>query len=182
MVAIGLNGLRKTTGLTSQNKVEKHEGYSMRSPKGPIHPLKKRSPGYATKKRKIDEQDPTFGPFAEGTTLLGSTYIPSPAKLLLWGTTDTSPPIMTNSLPTGLGESSSTSSSTHSIISTLVQDQQILKYMMTKMVRRQKKMREHEKKKSKFLNKMMSTLRKFCGLGDEADDDFLSDLDSSYDD
>lgn len=32
-------------------------------------------------------------------------------------------------------------------------------------------MKEHEKKKSKFLTKMMDTLRKFCGLGDDKDED-----------
>ncbi|KAH0698774.1 hypothetical protein KY284_012989 [Solanum tuberosum] len=92
-------------------KVEKHEGDSKRSPEGPIHPRKKKGLGYVNKKRNINEQDPIFGTFTEIQEL-------------------------TQSLPTWPGENSSTSSSAHSIISTLVQDQQILKYMMTKMVRR----------------------------------------------
>ena len=41
-------------------------------------------------------------------------------------------------------------------------------------------MKEQEKKKAKFLNKMLSTLQKFYGSGDEGYDDVLSDRDNSF--
>ena len=48
------------------------------------------------------------------------------------------------------------------------------------MERSPKKMKEQEKKKAKFLNKMLSTLQKFYGSSDEVYDDVLSDQDSSF--
>ncbi|KAH0655719.1 hypothetical protein KY285_030601 [Solanum tuberosum] len=159
-----------------------HERDNMRSPEGSIYPLKKKGPRHVTKKRKFDVQDPVFGTFIEGTDSHSLDSIPPLAKLLLKGPPtlvhlsghmqfmDTSIHLqiqeLTRSLPTGPRKSSSASGSSTSTLSTLVHDNQILKNMMAKMGRRKKKMTEHEKKKSKFLKKMMSTLRKLCVLGD----------------
>ncbi|KAH0650503.1 hypothetical protein KY284_030415 [Solanum tuberosum] len=146
----------------------------MRSLEGSIYPLKKKVPRHVTKKRKFDVQDPVFGTFIEGTNSHSLDSIPPPVELLLKGPPtlvhlsrqmqfmDTSIHLqfqeLTRSLPTGPGESSSASGSATSTLSTLVQDNQILKNMMAKMGRRKKNMTEHEKKKIKFLKKMMSTL------------------------
>ncbi|KAH0716670.1 hypothetical protein KY290_012932 [Solanum tuberosum] len=56
-----------------------------------------------------------------------------------------------------------------------VHEQQTIKDRLAKVERQQQK-KEH-KKKSKFLMKMMDTLRRFCGTDDE--DDSLSGPDSS---
>ena len=67
--------------------------------------------------------------------------------------------------------SSSTSGMISSALSTVVIEQQHIKDRLAKVERRQKKMKDHEKRKTKFLNRMMDTLRKFCSSGSGDDED-----------
>uniref|UniRef100_M1DP33 Uncharacterized protein n=1 Tax=Solanum tuberosum TaxID=4113 RepID=M1DP33_SOLTU len=73
-------------------------------------------------------------------------------------------------LPTRPRERSLASSIVSSTLSTLVHDQQFVDERMEMMEKRNKKMMEHEKKKTRFLKKMMDMLQKFCGSGDDVDD------------
>ncbi|KAH0712491.1 hypothetical protein KY289_008450 [Solanum tuberosum] len=73
-------------------------------------------------------------------------------------------------LPIRPRERSSASSIISSTFSTLVHDQQFVDERMEMMERRNKKMMGHVKKKTRFLKKMMDTLQKFYGSGDDADD------------
>ena|SRR5688572_17548481 len=75
-------------------------------------------------------------------------------------------------LPSGPeASSSSTSGMTSTTLSTIVTEQQNIRDRLAKIERRQQKSKEHEKRKTKFLNKMMDTLRKFCGSGSGDDED-----------
>ncbi|KAH0712308.1 hypothetical protein KY285_007870 [Solanum tuberosum] len=73
-------------------------------------------------------------------------------------------------LPTRPRERSSASNIVSYTLSTLVHDQQFVVERMEMIEKRNKKMMEHEKKKTRFLKIMMDTLQKLCGSGDDADD------------
>ncbi|XP_060179545.1 uncharacterized protein LOC132609529 isoform X2 [Lycium barbarum] len=171
------------TYLCQQDGVIKKDGDREKGPEKPIHPLKKRAAGNAQKKRNIDVASPSFGRFPDSTgETSGSTAAAEPMEPLRDGAMpfryiftqvhdmDTHIRQLVAGLPSGpVGEGFSTlpSGSNALTLLSVVQELQHIKERLRKIEMRQKKQREHEKKKSKFLTNLISTLRQFCGAQDD---------------
>ncbi|XP_060179362.1 uncharacterized protein LOC132609404 [Lycium barbarum] len=184
------------TYLCSTDGVPTRPGDKEKEPGGPIHPLKKRGPGNIQKKRKIDIAASSFGQFTStASDSAGGASGPPMAIPILPPLQEAARPFqyistqvhgvdnriqqLVASLPLGPhGEGTSTAPSGPSgpTLAGVVEDMKHIKEKQGKIERRQKKAREHAKKQSKFLNKMMSILRSVCGAQheeEENEEDFV---------
>ena len=184
------------TYVCTTDGVPTRPGDKEKGPGGPIYPLKKRGPGNVQKKRKVDIASSSFGQFTStAADSTGGASAPPMAIPILPPLQEAARPFQYISTqvhgvdtriqqlvaglpsgPHGEGTSSAPSGPGGPTLAGVVGELKHIKEKQGKIERRQKKAREHAKKQSKFLNKMMSILRSVCGAQheeEENEDDFV---------